>query len=86
MRALLAPLREAAWLNAERATIAGWMLLAGLVFIVAYMLGTSQNGINSRGVPIGGDFTATSPRPGWRSAVRPSSPTTTWRYGRCRSR
>lgn len=57
MRALLAPLREAAWLNAERATIAGWMLLVGLVLIMAYMLGTSQNGINSRGLPIWGDFT-----------------------------
>lgn len=57
MRPLLSPLREAAWLNAERATIAGWMLLAGLVLIVAVMLGTSQNGINMRGVPLGGDFT-----------------------------
>jgi hypothetical protein len=57
MRRLLAPLREAAWLTAERATIAGWMLLAGLVLIAAVLLGTSRDGINREGVPLGGDFT-----------------------------
>ena len=57
MRPFLAPLREAAWLNAERATIAGWMLLAGLVLIQVVMLATSEGGINMRGVPLGGDFT-----------------------------
>ena len=57
MRPLLAPLREAVWLNAERATIAGWMLLAGLVFTTGILVGTSRDGINSRGVPLGGDFT-----------------------------
>ena len=58
MRAFLSPLREAAWLNAERAAVAGWMLLAGLVGIVAVLLGTSRDGINMRGVPLGGDFTS----------------------------
>ncbi|MBD0275749.1 MAG: DUF2029 domain-containing protein, partial [Acetobacteraceae bacterium] len=57
MRPSLSPLREAAWLNAERATIAGWMLLAGLVFTLGVLLGTSRDGINSHGVPLGGDFT-----------------------------
>ena len=57
MRPLLTPLREAAWLDAERARVFGWMLLAGLAFTAAMLVGTSQNGINSRGVPLGGDFT-----------------------------
>jgi hypothetical protein len=57
MRPFLAPLREAPWLNAERATIAGWTLLAGLAFTMAVLLGTSRNGINREGVPLGGDFT-----------------------------
>lgn len=57
MRPLLPPLREAAWLDAERARAFGWMLLAGTAFTAAMLVGTSQDGINSQGVPLGGDFT-----------------------------